>query len=254
MGAGHSHPLHLPGASLVHRMPSEVKIVAALAFVVSVVATPREAVWAFGLYAVLLAAVAATARIPARWLATRGLIETPFVVLAVILPFLESGPYVHVAGLQLSEAGLWAGWNIVAKGTLGVFASLLLAATTNARDLLLGLQRLRTPGPIVQIATFMLRYVDVILGNARAMRIARLSRCHDPRFFWQVRAFATSIGSLFLRSYERGERVYVAMLSRGYTGALPMATTTRPPARQWATALTIPAAAAAVSVTAWLTT
>lgn len=235
-------------------MPSEVKIVAALAFVVSMVATPREAVWAFGLYALLLATVAATARIPAGWLAARGLIETPFVVLALILPFLEGGPYVHLAGLDLSEAGLWAGWNIVAKGTLGVFASLLLAATTNARDLLLGLQQLRTPAPIVQIATFMLRYADVILGNARSMRIARLSRCHDPRFLWQVRAFATSIGSLFLRSYERGERVYVAMLSRGYTGALPMGSTERPPARQWATALTIPAAAAAVSVTAWLTT
>ncbi|GAA0225589.1 cobalt ECF transporter T component CbiQ [Cryptosporangium japonicum] len=254
MGAGHSHPLHLPGASPLHRMPSEVKIVAALAFVVSVVATPREAIWAFGLYALLLAGVAATARVPAGWLATRGLIETPFVVLAVVLPFLEGGPHVHVAGLSLSEPGLWAGWNIVAKGTLGVFASLLLAATTNGRDLLLGLQRLRTPAPIVQIATFMLRYADVIIGNARAMRIARLSRCHDPRFLWQVRAFATSIGSLFLRSYERGERVYVAMLSRGYTGALPMGATARPPARQWATALTIPAAAAAVSVTAWLTT
>ncbi|SHN29050.1 cobalt ECF transporter T component CbiQ [Cryptosporangium aurantiacum] len=254
MGAGHSHPLHRPGTSPVHRLPAEVKIVAALAFVVSVVATPREAVWAFGLYAVLLASVAAVARIPAGWLVTRGLIETPFVVLAVLLPFLEGGPVVHLGFLTLSEAGLWAGWNIVAKGTLGVFASLLLAATTNGRDLLLGLQRLRTPGPIVQIATFMLRYADVILGNARAMRIARLSRCHDPRFLWQVRAFATSIGSLFLRSYERGERVYVAMLSRGYTGALPMGNTDRPPARQWATALTIPAAAAAVSVTAWLTT
>ncbi|EXG80141.1 cobalt ECF transporter T component CbiQ [Cryptosporangium arvum] len=254
MGAGHAHPLHLAGASLVHRMPSEVKIVAALAFVVSVVATPREAVWAFGLYAVLLAAVAATARIPAGWLAARGLIETPFVVLALVLPFLEGGPHVHLAGLSLSEPGLWAGWNIVAKGTLGVFASLLLAATTNGRDLLIGLQQLRTPAPIVQIATFMLRYADVIVGNAKAMRIARLSRCHDPRFLWQVRAFATSIGSLFLRSYERGERVYVAMLSRGYTGALPTATSARPPARQWATALTIPAAAAAVSVTAWLTT
>ncbi|GAA3386186.1 cobalt ECF transporter T component CbiQ [Cryptosporangium minutisporangium] len=254
MGAGHTHALHRPGTSPVHRLPGEVKIVAALAFVLSVVATPREAVWAFGLYAALLAAVAAVAAIPPGWLATRGLIETPFVVLAFLLPFLEGGPVVHVGGLALSEAGLWAGWNIVAKGTLGVFASLLLAATTNGRDLLLGLQRLRTPAPIVQIATFMLRYADVILGNARAMRIARLSRCHDPRFLWQVRAFATSIGSLFLRSYERGERVYVAMLSRGYTGALPMAASSRPPAQQWAAALTIPAAAAAVSVTAWLTT
>ncbi|MFI5955133.1 cobalt ECF transporter T component CbiQ [Cryptosporangium sp. NPDC051539] len=250
MGAGHAHPLHRPGASAVHRLPAQIKIVAALAFVLSVVATPREAIWAFGLYALLLSAVAATARIPAGWLASRGLIEAPFVVLAVLLPFIEGGPTTF---LGLSETGLWAGWNIVAKGTLGVFASLLLAATTSGRDLLLGLQRLRTPAPIVQIATFMLRYLDVITGNARAMRVARLSRCHDPRFLWQVRAFATSIGSLFLRSYERGERVYVAMLSRGYNGSLPGGVAERPAPRQWATALSIPAAAAAVSVAAWLT-
>ncbi|TQS43601.1 cobalt ECF transporter T component CbiQ [Cryptosporangium phraense] len=250
MGAGHAHPLHRPGSTRVHRLSPDIKIVAALAFVISVVATPREAVWAFGLYALLLAAVAATARIPARWLASRGVIEAPFVVLAVLLPFLEGGPRTI---LGLSEPGLWAGWNIVAKGTLGVVASLLLAATTSGRDLLLGLQRLRTPAPIVQIATFMLRYIDVIAANARAMRVARLSRCHDPRFLWQVRAFATSIGSLFLRSYERGERVYVAMLSRGYTGSLPSGVAERPAPRDWATALTIPAAAAAVSVAAWLT-
>ena len=64
----------------------------------------------------------------------------------------------------------------------------------------------------------MLRYVDVIAGEARRMRLARISRGHDPRFLWQAGATARGVGSLFVRSYERGERVHLAMLSRGWTG------------------------------------
>ena len=67
----------------------------------------------------------------------------------------------------------------------------------------------------------MLRYLDILADDARRMRIARLSRGYDPRFLWQVKAFAVSIGALFLRAFERGERVYLAMVSRGYTGRLP---------------------------------
>ena len=67
----------------------------------------------------------------------------------------------------------------------------------------------------------MLRYLDVLADEARRMRIARLSRGYDPRFLWQVKAFAVGVGALFLRAFERGERVYLAMVSRGYAGRLP---------------------------------
>ena len=76
---------------------------------------------------------------------------------------------------------------------------------------------------LTQIATFMLRYLDVLVGEARRMRVARISRGDDPRFLWQLRGFAAGIGALFLRAFERGERVYLAMLSRGYAGRMPAA-------------------------------
>jgi cobalt/nickel transport system permease protein len=254
VGAGHAHPLYLDADSPVHRLPPEVKIVAAFAVTVAVVATPREVFWAFGVYAVLFAGVAAAARIGPLWLGKRALIELPFVVLAVVLPFVGQGERVDWAGLSLSVDGLYGAWNIVAKGTLGVIASLLLAATTPMRDLLLGLERLRAPQVLVQIATFMLRYLDVIGDQARRMRIARLSRGHDPGFLWQARAFATSIGSLFIRSFERGERVYLAMVSRGYTGRMPAPAGGVATAGHWAVALCLPLAAALVTVVAWLQT
>ncbi|MEO3770010.1 cobalt ECF transporter T component CbiQ [Micromonospora sp. B9E7] len=252
MGAGHGHVLYRESGSPVHRLPPEVKIAAMVVFTIAVVATPREAFWAFGAYVLLVAAVAALARVGPRWLLSRALIELPFVLFAVALPFLGSGDRVEVLGLRLSEDGLHGAWNILAKGTLGVLASLLLAATTTTRDLIVGLDRLRCPQVLTQIATFMLRYLDVLVGEARRMRVARISRGDDPRFVWQLRGFAAGIGALFLRAFERGERVYLAMLSRGYNGRMPVVWQGEGAAsvRQWLVAATVPVLAASIAATA----
>jgi cobalt/nickel transport system permease protein len=248
MGAGHAHVLHLDRDSPVHRMAPEAKIAAMVLFTIVVVITPREEFWAFAGYAVLIAIVAALARIRPGWLLKRSLIEVPFVILAVVLPFVGDGPTVNWFGLTLTVEGLYGAWNIIIKGTLGVLASLLLAATTTNRDLIVGLDRLRCPQIITQIATFMLRYLEVITGEARRMRIARVSRGYDPRFLWHVKAFAIGVGSLFLRAFERGERVYLAMVSRGYTGRLPSPAGQGAGALQWSAAALLPLAAAAIAI------
>ncbi|SEN42649.1 cobalt ECF transporter T component CbiQ [Nonomuraea pusilla] len=246
MGAGHRHELYLPGDSPVHRLPPQCKLLAVLAFAIVVVATPREAFWAFGLYAVLLAAVAAVARVPAGHVVRRMAIEVPFVLFAFLIPVIGMGERVSVLGLSLSAPGLWAAWNILAKATLGVVASILLAATTEPRVVLLGAQRLRLPSLLVQIAMFMLRYLDVIVGEMRRMRVARESRGFAARDVRQIPVIARSAGALFIRSYERGERVHLAMLSRGYTGSMPIIDEMSASVVQWASALALPAAALAV--------
>jgi cobalt/nickel transport system permease protein len=240
MSGGHPHHLLFhPGDSPVHRLPAQVKIVAALLTVLCVVATPREEFWAFGLYLVLIVTVGRVARVPASHFAKRAFIEIPFVLVAVLMPVLGGA------------AGALAGWNILAKGTLGVLTSLTLAATTTPRDLIVGMQRLRTPAALTTIATLMLRYLEVIAAEARRMRVARISRGHDPRFLWQVGATARGIGALFIRSYERGERVHLAMLSRGWTGAMPDRGVAARPA-MWLAGLTPVLVTAGVAATAIL--
>lgn len=255
MGAGHVHRLYQHRRSPVHALPPHCKLVAVLCFVLAVVSTPREAMWAFALYAVLLAAVAATARVPVGKLLKRLLIEVPFVAFAVLMPFVAEGPRVEVpwlGGLSLSESGLWGAWNILAKGTLGVAASVLLAATTELRALLLGLQRLRLPPLLVQIASFMLRYGDVITDEMRRMRIARASRGFEARGVRHWGVLAKSAGALFIRSYERGERVHLAMLSRGYAGTMPVIDDVTAGRAQWARAALLPVTALAVCLAGWL--
>lgn len=257
MGSG-AHPLYRHGESVVHRLPAEVKIIGLVTFVVAVVATPRETLWPYAGYAVIVVAVWRLAHLPLRWALPRMLIEAPFLVLALLLPFTAGGERIHLAGLSLSVAGLYAAWALVAKGTLGVAAALTVAATTPAAQLPAALSRLGAPAVITSVLVLMIRYVDLLAAEAGRMRTARISRGDSPRALHQAGAIATSIGALFLRAYERGERVYVAMLSRGFDGNTPdlaaVGAAPKATARQWALALLPAAGAVAVTALAWVST
>ncbi|MBU6147006.1 MAG: cobalt ECF transporter T component CbiQ [Actinomycetales bacterium] len=209
------------GHSAVHTIPAHLKLLAILGFLLVVVSTPIEVWWAFPCYAAIVLSLMAAARLPAPLVARRMLIEVPFVVFALAMPVVGSPPRIEVLGLSLSEPGLWAGASVLAKATIGVLCSILLAATTPVRELLDGLTRLRVPAVLVQIAGFMVRYTTVVLDQMRRMRIARESRGFTARGPRQWRVIAAAAGALFVRAYERGERVYLAMLSRGFTGTMP---------------------------------
>ena len=81
----------------------------------------------------------------------------PFVAFAFVLPFVGEGDRIRFLGLSVSEAGLWATWNILAKATLGAATSILLAATTEVPRLLKGFERLRVPRVLTAIASTSLR-------------------------------------------------------------------------------------------------
>ncbi|MDQ3765887.1 MAG: cobalt ECF transporter T component CbiQ [Actinomycetota bacterium] len=253
MSGGHAHGLFVHRDSPVHRLAPQCKVLAAFLFVLAVVATPPEAFWAYGLYALLLAGVARRAQISPWWVAKRLLIETPFVLFALFLPLIGGGERVDVLGVSLSIDGLWGAWNILAKATLGLFTTVLLGATTPIAEILHGLEHLRMPRLFTAIAGFMVRYADVITGEVTRMRIARESRGYDPRWFWQARAIAASAGTLFIKSFERGERVYLAMVSRGYSGSMPLDHDPMVPLSRWAAALALPVLASMVSALAWMT-
>lgn len=230
---------------------AHVAIVGTLTFVVAVVATPREAVAAFAAHLALLLTAAALRGVRFGRLLRRLVVTVPFLLFAAALPFLGGGERETVTGLALSVEGCWAAWNIAAKASLGAMAASLLVDVYPVADLLAGLQRLRVPRPFVAIASFTVRYLDVLTSQLQRLSIARTSRGHDPRWFWQARAVGTTAGTMFVRSYERGERVHAAMLARGYDPGSP-AVELRPSRRRagWFGGLLPGLAAAAVAVTA----
>nr|WP_227464105.1 cobalt ECF transporter T component CbiQ [Nocardioides lijunqiniae] len=209
------------GHSAVHRAPAHLKILALVAFMLTVVATPRDWYPVFGGYLLVVVSVVLLSRVPVLYVVRRMVIEVPFVVFALLVPFIATGPRTDVLGIAVSEPGLLAAWGLLAKGTLGVMASLTLAATTEPTDVLVGLRRLHLPDLVVQIMGFMIRYLDVVTADLGRMMVSMRSRGMNPRSPRSWPTLARTLGALFIRSYERGERVHLAMLSRGYTGRLP---------------------------------
>ena len=227
--------------SLVHRLAPECKVVGSLLFVVIVALTPRDLFSAFGVYVLLVGTVVHLSRVRVWFVLRRLVIEVPFLVFLLALPFITAGETTEVLNADLSIEGLWVAWNVAIKSTLGLAVVILLAACTQVADLLRGLERLHVPTALLMIAGFMVRYADVVTGEVRRMRVARLSRGYRPSWLWQSRAIAGTLGSLFIRSFERGERVHTAMLSRGFNGTLPASVPSVAPAvGDWFLALAPP--------------
>ena len=240
--------LYIHRHSIVHSLPSHLKIIAVLLFILVVVSTPITYWPAFVIFLALVIAAATAGKISILTLSKRALIEVPFIFFAVLMPFFGTGERFELGPFNLYREGLLAGLSIVAKGTLGVLSAVILSTTTTAREILRGLERLRLPTIMVQIASFMLRYVNVISDEMERMKIARQSRGFDATGVKHWKVIATSAAALFIRSYERGERVHLAMLSRGFDGELPHTEVKSVGAQAWLIALTIPTFALITSI------
>lgn len=235
----------------MHRLPAEVKLAAMVLFVFLVVLTPLGNWWLFVAYISVIVSVIFLAKLPIFTVIRRMVIEVPFVIFAVLMPFFSAGPYVEVLGMELSEAGLTAGIGLLFKGTIGVLSSITLASTTPMRELLSGLSRLKVPRMLVEIAAFMVRYVDVVVDEMRRMRIARQSRGYFETGLRSWPVIAKAAGALFIRAYERGERVHLAMLSRGYQGKMPSYQIAVATSTQWAIGMALPITAAVILIIGW---
>ncbi len=208
-------------ASRIHRLDPRAKIGGLGGITLVGVSTPLGAWPAFAACALALTAVAVAAGLGPRLVWSRVRVIVPLVGAAAFVPFVRGGPAVELGPLALSEAGLATFLIVSVKAGIGAVSAVVLGATTSFPEILHGLERLRAPRLLIVIAAFMYRYVFVIADETRRMRAALAARGYRPRHLGQVAALGRMVTALFLRSYERGERVYVAMLARGYAGTMP---------------------------------
>lgn len=216
------HPLHTseyrpPFDSSLHRLDARTKLIGTMALVIVVVSTPPQAYGGFAGYAILLVAGLAIGRVPIGYVLARWLIVLPFLVGVAAVPFLGPGD-VRVWGVSVSQAGLLTLWNVVVKASLSVAAMTLLIGSTHFSDLLGALDRLRVPRVLVMLIGTAHRYAFILVDEARRMKRARDARGFGGRWVWQAGVIGRMVGTLFLRSYERAERVHEAMLARGFNG------------------------------------
>jgi len=210
--------------SFIHRLDPRTKFMATLAFILAITLTPPGRWQAFAVYFCLIAVLVLISKVPVLYVLKRSLVIMPFVLLiAVFIPFFKEG---EVAGsyniwlwqVSVTYSGLQVLWNILAKSWLSVLSLILLTSTTPVAKLLDGLERLRLPRVLIMILSFMYRYIFILVDEVMRMKQARDSRNFGGGRLWQIRTIGRMTGTLFIRSYERGERVYTAMLARGFNG------------------------------------
>lgn len=215
--AGHEHAHTLSFERLtyilspVHDLDPRAKVVACLVLVLGIVLAPAPHPAEAAAFALFVAGVTVAARLPLGAVFGRSLVVLPVAAgIALLAPF--GGP------------GGWAlAWAIVARSWMSAVCLVLLSLTTRVPLLFRALRALHLPGIMLTMLTFVYRFTDVLRDQLSAMRVAVASRAPQVRGRALVALYGNLAGSLFVRAYERGERVYAAMLSRGYDGTLPSA-------------------------------
>ena len=113
-------------------------------------------------------------------------------------------------------------FGILFKATLGVTMGIVLTAVTTTIELIYGLQKLKLPQIIIAIMSFAIRYIDVFIDEFKRVRISMRSRGYQEKGIKGLIPVAYASGAMLIRGYERGERVYLSMISRGFNGSIEL--------------------------------
>jgi cobalt/nickel transport system permease protein len=222
----HSH-------SLVHQLDGRVKFVLAVAFILTCSLTPVSAWAVYILLLALILSIEILSTLGVRYVLKRALLATPFVLAALPVIFTVEGTKLFSLPLgawtlTVSVEGLERFISIAFKSWLSVQAAIVLAATTPFPELLQAMRAVGIPRLLVAMFGLTWRYIFVLVDEALRLMRARAARsgvsASDQKMkegggiVWRAQVTGGMAGSLFLRGIERSDRIYTAMLSRGYDG------------------------------------
>jgi len=198
---------------LIHRLDPRVKLLSMCFFVLAVIFTPYQRPLKFMMYFLLLLLLAVMDRIPFRAAVGRLLLLVPLLLFLGLSAVLFGGnkPQENVNIL----------WNITVKSGLTFLSLLVLTLTTDFYDLVKILELVKLPQVIPSLLSFAYRYSFLFLGEAKRMLTAKEARSFGKKNkIEEIRTLTRLLPRLFLRALDRSERIYAAMLARGYKGSI----------------------------------
>lgn len=220
------------GQSPLHRLDPRIKVIVTLAFILSNALLPDGAWFAFVLAWAAVIFASAVSGLGVGFTFKRSFIALPFALAAITVLFSIPGRPVasfHFGmwDFTITDAGLLRFVSIVIRSWLSVQMAILLVAVTEFPKVIHALTHLRVPKIITMIISFLYRYLFVLTDEVMRLLRARQARSAvapgqraGGSVMWRARIAGHMAGQLFLRSYERSDRIYNAMLSRGYKGDL----------------------------------
>lgn len=246
----HAHFLdpYRHGVSLVHRLDPRVKLVLAVAFIVTAALVHPGAWPAYVLLFAVALSVILLSELGVGFVYRRAILAVPFVLAALPLIFTVPGTPLlplQIGGwtLTVSLPGLVRFISVALKSWLSVQMAIVLASTTPFPDLLAAMRSLRVPRLLVAVIGLMWRYLFVLADEVMRLMRAREARSGHPAepvgrvggsLAWRAKVTGGMAGNLMLRSFDRSERIYAAMASRGYDGEVRSLSRPAVPSLAWA--------------------
>lgn len=210
------------GDSPIHRLDARAKLVAILIYMVVLISFDRYSVANLMPMAILPFALLWFGGVPIWFTVRRVAILCPFIIMLVLMsPIYDQTPQSVVFGpwfFSISGGWLTAG-NIAIKFAFGVLALTALMCTTRFALLLEAMRRLGMPQVVVMQLGFLYRYIFVLIDEAMRVRRARDFRgAALAPVGRRIMAVGGIIGTLFIRTLDRSQRIQIAMAARGYRG------------------------------------
>jgi cobalt/nickel transport system permease protein len=210
-------------SSLWHRLVPRTRLLCALFFVFATTLTPNGQWWTWVWLGAGVLSLMVASRVDGLTLLKRVALESTFVGTVLLGTLFRSGGETlwQWGMLKVTTVGLMVLGSVSFKAILCLLMLNFLVLTTPLPDLLEALAALRMPPLLIAILASMMRYVGLMTDEFNRMRRAAISRNLLSQRQRQRQLIGNMIGSLFIRTYDRGDRIHQAMLSRGYRG--PMA-------------------------------
>jgi cobalt/nickel transport system permease protein len=203
--------------SAMHRLDARAKVLVTLVYIVTVVSFGKyelSAMFPFVLYPVVIVALA---NLPAGYMTRKALVVVPFaLVVGMFNPFFDRNVVTMLGPLAIS-----GGWlsclTIIVRAVLTVGTAATLVAITGFPAICRALEQLGMPQAFAVQLLFLYRYIFVLTEEGR-----RVARARELRSFGNKRlsmhSYSSLVGHLLLRTWQRAERIHMAMLARGFTG------------------------------------
>ena len=206
--------------TLWHSLAPRTRLLCTLLIVFAIALTPNGRWWTWAIYGLGVLSIVLLSRVTLSVLLKRLIVEFSFVGVVLLGTLFRGGGEVlwSWGWLRITTVGLTVLGSVTLKALLSLLMLNVLTLTNAIPALLNALVALRVPPLLVAILASMYRYISVLIKEFNAMRRAAASRNLSGSNRWQRRVIGNMMGSLFIRTYERGERVHQAMLARGYQG------------------------------------
>jgi cobalt/nickel transport system permease protein len=205
------------GDTGLHRLDARAKVIVTALFVMLVISHDRYELAALFPFFIFPVAMIAAGNLPFTYIVRKILLLCPFVIVVGIFnPLIDRTIILHLGSLAIS--GGWLSFlSIITRSILTVGSAFTLLALTGFPAVCRALEQLGMPRPFAVQLLFLYRYIFVLTEEGgRAARARQLRACGNKGM--GIKSFGTLVGNLLLRTWQRAERVHIAMLSRGFDG------------------------------------